>query len=199
MMRSCISASSAMWKFIFPIIVIANTARSSDPDYFDNLRRFNDELAANATSSKGTLSYSYSATANGGWAKSAASSLFPILKPKESIGNNIHTASSFANPGNIPGVESRFSDGNGGAASASGYIGNGQVRQSASVYPQNPSVPNVNTRFGADTGKGGSYGVFTSSFSETLPDSNGKPVTRQKASTTVNDNGKVSSYSAHNP
>ncbi|XP_018330550.1 uncharacterized protein LOC108740654 isoform X5 [Agrilus planipennis] len=162
MMRSCISASSAMWKFIFPIIVIANTARSSDPDYFDNLRRFNDELAAN-------------------------------------IGNNIHTASSFANPGNIPGVESRFSDGNGGAASASGYIGNGQVRQSASVYPQNPSVPNVNTRFGADTGKGGSYGVFTSSFSETLPDSNGKPVTRQKASTTVNDNGKVSSYSAHNP
>lgn len=62
------------------------------------------------------------------------------------------------------------------------------------------NVPNVDARFGATKsgGGGGLYSVFTSSQSETA-NVNGKPVSRQQASTTVNDNGKVSTYTVHNP
>ncbi|KAF7268456.1 uncharacterized protein LOC143197718 [Rhynchophorus ferrugineus] len=90
--------------------------------------------------------------------------------------------------------------GDGGAAFASGSIGPGGTSQSASVYPENPSAPNVNTRFGASSdGNGNGFkSVFTSSKSVTT-NVDGKPQTFREASTTVNDNGKVTTYTAHNP
>ena len=82
---------------------------------------------------------------------------------------------------------------------ASASIGPGGVQQTAAVYPENPAVPNVNTRFAAAGGpRGGSYGVFTSSQSATS-NLNGKPMSFHRATTTVNDNGKVTTYTVQNP
>ncbi|XP_030756147.1 keratin, type I cytoskeletal 9 isoform X2 [Sitophilus oryzae] len=88
-----------------------------------------------------------------------------------------------------------------GAAFASGSIGPGGGFQTAAVYPENPASPNVNTRFGASGGGpgGGDFkSVFTSSKSVTS-NVDGKPQTFRQASTTVNDNGKVTTYTAQNP
>lgn len=110
-----------------------------------------------------------------------------------------------------------FSGSYGGGSSATASIGGGQAHQTASVYPENPvrklisskrflrffnlqSVPNLDTRFATASapGGGGFYGVFTSSQSGTkLVD--GKPVSYQKAQTTVNDNGKVTTRVVSNP
>jgi len=90
-----------------------------------------------------------------------------------------------------------FSNFGGNGAAASGSIGPGGAHQTAAVYPGNPNVPNVDTRFGASPG-GGSYGVFTSSHSSSS-NVDGKPVNYHQASTTINDNGKVSTYTVHNP
>lgn len=66
------------------------------------------------------------------------------------------------------------------------------------IHCQN--MPNVNTRFGGGAGSpdGGHFSVFTSSVSSSS-DVNGKPSSFHQASTTVNDNGKVSTYTVRNP
>lgn len=60
------------------------------------------------------------------------------------------------------------------------------------------NAPNVNTRFAASDQPGGFHSVFTSSQSHTT-NVNGQPQTVQRASTTVNDNGKITTYTANNP
>ncbi|XP_057666427.1 uncharacterized protein LOC130900097 [Diorhabda carinulata] len=87
---------------------------------------------------------------------------------------------------------------NGNGATAFGSVGSDGVRQGAFVYPENPNKPNVNVRFGADQPSDGFKSVFTSSSSYTT-NVNGKPKTVQKASTTVNDNGKVTTYTRESP
>ncbi|CAG9828830.1 unnamed protein product [Diabrotica balteata] len=82
-------------------------------------------------------------------------------------------------------------------ASAFGVIGPGGIQQGASVFPENPNAPNVNVRFSSDQ-PDGFKSVYTSSSSYTT-NVDGKPKTVQKSSTTVNDNGKVTTYDAHNP
>ncbi|XP_018578206.1 heterogeneous nuclear ribonucleoprotein A3 homolog 1 isoform X2 [Anoplophora glabripennis] len=84
-----------------------------------------------------------------------------------------------------------------GAASSSASIGPGGVHQTAAVYPENPKKPNVNTRYAAPAG-GAFRSVITASESRTSS-VGGKPVTVQKAQTTVNDNGKVTTYIVENP
>ncbi|XP_055839037.1 RNA-binding protein FUS isoform X2 [Episyrphus balteatus] len=91
-------------------------------------------------------------------------------------------------------------------ASASGSYGPGGGRQTASIYPENPSVPNIDTRFSddSDTGNGGGSGgggggyrgVSVSSYSSSS-DVNGKKTNQRGASTTINDNGKVTTYRVH--
>jgi len=116
--------------------------------------------------------------------------------------------SNFGRPsasGAFPTGQSSFSGGYGGGfsnlggqgASASGFIGPGGTHQTAAVYPQNPNRPNVDTRFGDSSG-GGNFGVFTSSQSLSS-NLDGKPVNFHKATTTINDNGKVSTYTVQNP
>ncbi|KAJ8950348.1 hypothetical protein NQ314_007883 [Rhamnusium bicolor] len=89
-----------------------------------------------------------------------------------------------------------------GGASATASFGPGGIQQTASVYPENPNSPNINTRFGGSEAGGqpggGFHSVFTSSQSQSA-NVNGKPVTLHKASTTVNDNGKITTYTANNP
>ncbi|KAL1492989.1 hypothetical protein ABEB36_011138 [Hypothenemus hampei] len=98
-------------------------------------------------------------------------------------------------------------DGNGfsfsgpiGGAFASGSIGPGGAHQIASVFPENPNSPNINTQFGGSLlGDGGDFkSVFTSSKTVST-NVDGKPQTFRQASTTVNDNGKITTYTAHNP
>ncbi|XP_034474378.1 RNA-binding protein FUS isoform X2 [Drosophila innubila] len=85
-------------------------------------------------------------------------------------------------------------------AAASGSIGSNGHRQTAYISPANPATPNIVNRFGASSssggggGGGGGYkGVSVSSFST----SNGDGTSRRGAQTTINDNGKVTSYSVH--
>ncbi|CAG9759967.1 unnamed protein product [Ceutorhynchus assimilis] len=90
-----------------------------------------------------------------------------------------------------------------GAAYASGSIGPNGGHQSAAVYPENPGSPNINTRFGgADSPQQGNNGGFKSVFTSSKSISsniNGKPQNFREASTTINDNGKITTYTAHNP
>lgn len=51
---------------------------------------------------------------------------------------------------------------------------------------------------GGGGGGGGQYSVFTSSVSHSS-NVDGKPKTFHQASTTVNDNGKVTTYTVKNP
>ncbi|XP_017050553.1 ATP-dependent RNA helicase A isoform X1 [Drosophila ficusphila] len=95
-------------------------------------------------------------------------------------------------------------------AAASGSIGPNGYRQTAFINPANPASPNIVNRFGGGSGGGSSFssssssgggsgggggykGVSVSSYSH----SNGDGTSRRGAQTTVNDNGKVTSYSVH--
>ncbi|KAH8273867.1 hypothetical protein KR044_002412 [Drosophila immigrans] len=112
--------------------------------------------------------------------------------------------------------QNRYRGGSGGAGSgsysshryapsyalASGSIGSNGHRQTAYISPANAASPNIVNRFGSSSstssngggGGGGGYkGVSVSSFSS----SNGDGTSRRGAQTTINDNGKVTSYSVH--
>ncbi|XP_052869703.1 ATP-dependent RNA helicase glh-2 isoform X2 [Anopheles cruzii] len=104
-------------------------------------------------------------------------------------------ASNFAAGGNYGGP------GFGGPniASSSASFGPGGFHQTAAIHPNNPGVPNVDTRFGGteestgfQNGKPGFVGVssFTSS-------SNINGQTHREAITSVNDNGKVTTHRVH--
>ncbi|XP_023160618.2 uncharacterized protein LOC111592556 isoform X2 [Drosophila hydei] len=80
-------------------------------------------------------------------------------------------------------------------ALASGTIGSNGIRQTAYISPASAATPNIVNRFGgpSSSGGGGFKGVSVSSFSS----SNGDGTSRRGAQTTINDNGKVTSYSVH--
>jgi len=80
-------------------------------------------------------------------------------------------------------------------AAASASYGNNGVHQTASIYPSNANSPNIDNRFGASGPNDGSgyFGVSTSSFSSSS-DVNGVKMNRKGAITSVNDNGKVTTY-----
>lgn len=86
-------------------------------------------------------------------------------------------------------------------AASSGSVGPGGIHQTATLIPANPNSPNVDTRFGGDetpivtvsSGPQGFKGVSTSSFSSSS-DINGQKTSHREASTSVNDNGKVTTY-----
>ncbi|KAH0815707.1 hypothetical protein GEV33_007088 [Tenebrio molitor] len=88
--------------------------------------------------------------------------------------------------------------GDGGAAVASASLGPQGGYQTAAVYPENPNAPNIFSRFGETSGGDGTYGVFTSSVSSSS-NVDGKPQNFHRASTTINDNGKISTYTVKNP
>ncbi|XP_050085029.1 shematrin-like protein 2 isoform X4 [Anopheles aquasalis] len=102
-------------------------------------------------------------------------------------------ASNFASGGNY---------GNGGGfngASSSASYGPGGFHQTASIYPNNPAVPNVDTRFGGSdqsttiqSGRPGYVGVSSFSSSSNI---NGQ--THREAITSVNDNGKITTHRVH--
>ncbi|XP_053694766.1 homeotic protein ultrabithorax isoform X3 [Sabethes cyaneus] len=100
-----------------------------------------------------------------------------------------------ANSGNYGGATGGGgSGGNGagfGAAGASASYGPSGFHQTAHIFPENPSSPNINTRFGSDAPPGGPGFVGVSSFSSS---SNINGQSHREAATTVNDNGKVTSY-----
>ncbi|KAJ3639469.1 hypothetical protein Zmor_002829 [Zophobas morio] len=111
------------------------------------------------------------------------------------------------NPGYAPGFSAYGASndgkgGNGGAAVASAALGPQGGYQGAAVYPENPNAPNIFTRFGG-AGEGGptgqgNYGVFTSSVSSSS-NLDGKVHNFHRATTTINDNGKVTTYEVKNP
>uniref|UniRef100_A0A182JST3 Uncharacterized protein n=1 Tax=Anopheles christyi TaxID=43041 RepID=A0A182JST3_9DIPT len=110
---------------------------------------------------------------------------FPVYGPNFASGSNY--------------VNSRYPAGNFGAASSSASFGPGGFHQTASVYPNNPAVPNVDTRFGGSeqstsfqSGKPGFVGVSSFSSSSNI---NGQ--SHREAVTTVNDNGKVTTHRVH--
>ncbi|XP_017770348.1 PREDICTED: uncharacterized protein LOC108558059 [Nicrophorus vespilloides] len=131
------------------------------------------------------------------------SSYFESLrKYHEQFANNIqqNVAAGYGQPG---GFSSSFPAGvpGGEGASASGSIGPGGGYQSAGVYPENPNNPNIFNRFGGGEEAqkpNGFYGVFTSSHSSTS-DVDGKKTSAHEAQTTINDNGKVTTYKVKNP
>jgi len=83
-----------------------------------------------------------------------------------------------------------------GYAAASASTGPGGYYQSASIHPSSGITPNIVNRFSTGSGPGGYKGVSVSSFSSSS-DINGKRTGVRGAQTTVNDNGKITTYSVH--
>ncbi|XP_037960150.1 uncharacterized protein LOC119689396 isoform X2 [Teleopsis dalmanni] len=81
-------------------------------------------------------------------------------------------------------------------AAAGASIGPGGYTQTAYISPENPSVPNIHNRFSSGSGPGGYKGVSVSSFSSSS-DVDGKRTNYRGAQTTINDNGKVTTYRVH--
>jgi len=154
--------------------------------YFDTLRKFNDDLMKNLQQQAQLVQQQAQQAAQSGYGQG------------QGQGQGQGSSSGFGGS---------FSGADGGAV-ASGSIGPGGAYQTAAVYPENPNSPNVVSRFsenadggatgGANGGGDGSYGVFTSSVSHTS-NVDGKPQTFRQATTTVNNNGKVSTYTVKNP
>ncbi|CAB3240286.1 unnamed protein product [Arctia plantaginis] len=83
------------------------------------------------------------------------------------------------------------------SAFASSSLGPGFRRQIAAINPQNPLSNNVNinkvSHFSDSPGRGGYYGVSSKSYASSS-NVNGQEYNRRGAITTVDDNGKVTSY-----
>ncbi|ETN58066.1 Protein ovo [Anopheles darlingi] len=130
----------------------------------------------------------------------AQQALFNNIRQQQAALSSLNTgipvyASNFASGGNY---------GNGGGfngASSSASFGPGGFHQTASIYPNNPAVPNVDTRFGGSdhggsttvhSGQPGYVGVSSFSSSSNI---NGQ--THREAITSVNDNGKITTHRVH--
>lgn len=81
-------------------------------------------------------------------------------------------------------------------AIAAASIGPGGSYHTANISPANPDVPNISNRFGGPSSPGGYKGVSVSSFSSSS-DINGQKTSQRGAQTTINDNGKVTTYRVH--
>lgn len=81
-------------------------------------------------------------------------------------------------------------------AIAAASIGPGGSYHTANISPANPDVPNITNRFGGPSAPGGYKGVSVSSFSSSS-DINGQKTSHRGAQTTINDNGKVTTYRVH--
>ncbi|XP_055304748.1 uncharacterized protein LOC129569674 [Sitodiplosis mosellana] len=101
---------------------------------------------------------------------------------------------------------SPFQNGYGGSpnyAYATGaYNPTNGFQQTAGVFPPNKNKPNVDTRFDgsenvAGNAPSGYFGIQTSSFSSSS-DVNGVKKHKEVATTTINDNGKVSTHTVEN-
>ncbi|XP_053672830.1 uncharacterized protein LOC128723143 isoform X1 [Anopheles nili] len=124
----------------------------------------------------------------GGYGASSGFGSFPVYGPNFAGGSNY--------------VSTGFPTGTYGSpnvASSSASFGPGGFHQTASIYPGNPAVPNVDTRFGGSdqgtsfqSGKPGFVGVSSFSSSSNI---NGQ--THREAVTSVNDNGKVTTHRVH--
>lgn len=111
------------------------------------------------------------------------------LAHQNAIFNSIRQQAAYAGAGNAAGGGFTATGPNYAGASAS--YGPGGFHQTAHIYPENPSNPNIDTRFGGSEQSGGPGFVGVSSFSSS---SNINGQTHREAATSVNDNGKVTSY-----
>ncbi|XP_037809500.1 uncharacterized protein LOC119602188 isoform X2 [Lucilia sericata] len=80
-------------------------------------------------------------------------------------------------------------------SAAAASIGPGGGYQTAFISPENPAIPNVSNRFGS-TSPGGYKGVSVSSYSSSS-DINGKKTSNRGSQTTINDNGRITTYKVH--
>ncbi|XP_014214492.1 uncharacterized protein LOC106643747 isoform X1 [Copidosoma floridanum] len=104
-------------------------------------------------------------------------------------------ANSYASPyGGLAGSPSVGPQG----AFASGSIGPQGGFQSAQVYP---AAPGISSRFGESVPapSGNNYGVFSSSSSSSSVGPDGKQNSKKTATVAVNDNGKISVKTVHDP
>ncbi|CAH0561914.1 unnamed protein product [Brassicogethes aeneus] len=127
-----------------------------------------------------------------------------IIKAHNAAAPNIPPINGFPSGGGFPNKQLVDSYGNpiktDNGAFASAFIGPNGVHQTAQVFPENPAFPNINTRFGGVNpgNENYHYSVATSSSSHTR-NINGKQESAQEAQTTINDNGKITTYTAKNP
>lgn len=119
---------------------------------------------------------------------------FPVYGPSFASGSFNRIPS-----GNFAGASNAGFGGAPNVASSSASFGPGGFHQTASIYPNNPAVPNIDTRFGGSeqttsfqSGKPGFVGVSSFSSSSNI---NGQ--THREAVTSVNDNGKVTTHRVH--
>ncbi|XP_063928834.1 uncharacterized protein LOC135141555 isoform X1 [Zophobas morio] len=173
--------------------------------YFDSFRKYHEHfLKTRVPHSFALTSSSLSPSSSSRVQASSSIKFLPTRKSR--LQQQVEQAGG-QNPGYAPGFSAYGASndgkgGNGGAAVASAALGPQGGYQGAAVYPENPNAPNIFTRFGG-AGEGGptgqgNYGVFTSSVSSSS-NLDGKVHNFHRATTTINDNGKVTTYEVKNP
>ncbi|CAH0561913.1 unnamed protein product [Brassicogethes aeneus] len=174
----------------------------------DSLRKYHEQFLNNGV---GGNSYSQAASTPNAQAQAQSSLTFlndglqkNIIKAHNAAAPNIPPINGFPSGGGFPNKQLVDSYGNpiktDNGAFASAFIGPNGVHQTAQVFPENPAFPNINTRFGGVNpgNENYHYSVATSSSSHTR-NINGKQESAQEAQTTINDNGKITTYTAKNP
>ncbi|XP_020713053.1 uncharacterized protein LOC101454084 isoform X1 [Ceratitis capitata] len=161
---------------------------------------FHQQLTAQILANQAAQNHAIASTYSSGQAMATAdASLLPNDKriqqqiaQQQAYFNNIHRPSYYgsAGGGGSYSTPNRYAP-NHAAAAAS--IGPGGSYHTASINPANPDIPNINNRFGGPSSPGGYKGVSVSSFSSSS-DINGQKTSRRGAQTTINDNGKVTTY-----
>ncbi|GJQ65750.1 hypothetical protein Trydic_g11934 [Trypoxylus dichotomus] len=188
----------------------SDSTANTNKQYFESLRKYHEQIAAH------TISYSAATTDPYNQAQAQTSLNVPSRSGASQASNyagygfpggfpayagyNVQTPGANAGfPGFATGFTTNFGPGQEGAA-ASASIGPQGVHQTAAVFPENPNIPNVDNRFGATPqgSGGGFYSVSTSSQSASS-NLDGKPTSFHQATTTVNDNGKVTTYTVKKP
>jgi len=112
------------------------------------------------------------------------------LIQRQAYWNAIRRRNPYSNKGSLP---HRYAP---NYAAASGSIGPGGYYQTAYISPSSSGSPNIVNRFSSSSTPGGYKGVSVSSYSSSA-DVDGKRTGVRGAQTTVNDNGKITTYSTH--
>ncbi|OXU28771.1 hypothetical protein TSAR_007663 [Trichomalopsis sarcophagae] len=161
----------------------------------------NAQVYVNTYSSPNSASSATSVNSRSGFG-GAKSTVYASPFPSNDNNNRIWDQSNrvdsyFGNPSGIPVSGGPISTGP-QSASASASLGPNGGFQAAQI---NPAAPGIFSRFGDSIPppSGNSYGVFSSSSSSSAVGPDGKQTSRKSATIGVNDNGKVTYKTVHDP
>ncbi|XP_054743442.1 uncharacterized protein LOC129248049 isoform X3 [Anastrepha obliqua] len=169
------------------------------PDYnnFIDPFQFHQQLTARILANNAAQQHAIASVFSSGQAMATAdASLLPNdnriqqqIAQQQAFFHNLNRQ-NYYNSANRYGTPNRYGS---NSAVAAASLGPGGSYHTASISPENPDIPNISNRFAGPSSPGGFKGVSVSSFSSSS-DIDGQKTSRRGAQTTINDNGKITTY-----